>query len=293
MYHMKRNLTAIALLFAAAGFTACEDTIDLDVPNGKTFTVVDGWITNVPGKQQIRLTTTVPYTSQGSAPAVTDAKITVTDITANKTYNFTYADGVYSYDPGAGQTIGEVGHVYKMRLELKEGVFEAMDTLKRVPVIDSIAADFKTKEEAISGKEGFFARFYAKDLAGATDWYWVRSYRNSLQSRVEDIFTIDGSYAEDVADGLNFIQPIAEGITDYDKPFQEGEKVIVRIASVTKRSHAFLDQVQQQIDNGGLFAKILENVPTNVLNTDKDAKGRVLGWFGTSAVSFKEKTMQK
>lgn len=289
---MKRNLTAIALLFAA-GFTACEDTIDLDVPNGKTFTVVDGWITDVPGKQQIRLTQTVPYTSQGSAPAVSDAKVTVTDITAGKTYNFTFAGGVYSHDPGAGQSIGVVGHVYKLRLELKEGVFEAQDTLKRVPVIDSIAADFKTKEEAISGKEGFFARFYAKDIVGATDWYWVRSYRNSTQNRVEDIFTIDGSFAEDVADGKDFIQPISEGITDYDKPFQEGEKVIVRVASVTKRSHTFLDMVQQQIDNGGLFAKILENVPTNVLNTDKNSQGRVLGWFGTSAVSFKEKTMQK
>lgn len=290
---MKRNHLPLALLFAAAGITACEDVIDLEVPDGKTFTVVDAWITDVPGKQQIRITQTVPYTSTGTAPAITDAKVTVTDVTDNKTYAFTYADGVYSHDPGADKTIAAVGHVYKLRLELKEGVFEATDTVKRVPVIDSIAADFKTEEESISNKEGFYARFYGKDLVGATDWYWVRSYRNNLQGRVEDIFAVDGSFAEDVADGLNFIQPISEGITDYDKPFQAGEKVIVRLASVTKRSHAFLDQVQQQIDNGGLFAKILENVPTNVLNVDKNAQGRVLGWFGTSAVSFKEKTMQK
>ncbi len=290
---MKRNLTTIALLLAAAGFTACEDTIDIDIPKGKTYTVVDAWITDVPGKQDIRLTQSVPYTSQGAAPVISDAKVTLTDVTGNKTFAFTFANGVYSHDPGAGQKIGEIGHVYKLRIELKEGVFEAQDTLKRVPVIDSIAADFKTKEEAVSGEEGFFARFYAKDLVGATDWYWVRSYRNNLQTRVEDIFTIDGSYAEDVADGKDFIQPISEGITDYGKPFLEGEKVIVRLSSVTKRSHAFLEQVQQQIDNGGLFAKILENVPTNVLNTDKNSQGRVLGWFGTSAVSYKEKTMQK
>ncbi len=211
---------------------------------------------------------------------VSDAKVTVTDMTANKTFTFTFADGVYSHDPGAGQKIAEVGHVYKLRLELKEGIFEATDTVKRVPLVDSIAADFKTKEESISGKEGFYARFYGKDLAGAPDWYWIRSYRNTLQNRIEDIFAIDGSFAEDVADGLSFIQPISEGITDYDKPYQEGEKVIVRLASVTKPSYTFLDQVQQQVDNGGLFAKILENVPTNVLNTDKNASGRVLGGSG-------------
>lgn len=293
MLYMKRNLLSTALLLAAAGFTACEDAIDIDIPNGKTYTVVDAWITDVPGKQDIRITQSVPYTSTGAAPVISDAKVTVTDVTANKTYNFTFANGVYNHDPGAGLKIAEVGHVLKLRLELKEGIFEAIDTVKRVPVIDSITYEFKTAEESISGEEGFYARFHAKDLAGATDYYWVRSYRNNLQSRVEDIFPIDGSFAADISDGVTFIQPISEGITDYGKPFQENEKVIVRLSSCSKPSHTFLAQVQQQIDLGGLFAKILENVPTNVLNTDKNAQGRVLGWFGTSSVQFSEKTMKK
>ncbi|WP_341835476.1 DUF4249 domain-containing protein [Chitinophaga pollutisoli] len=290
---MKRTFTAIALLFAAAGFTACEDAIDIDIPNGKTFTVVDAWITSVPGKQDIRITQTVPYTSSGSAPVVSDAKVTLTDITANKTYDFTFANGVYSHDPGV-ERIGVIGHVYKLRVELKEGIFEGVDTIKRVPQVDSLAYDFKTKEESISNKEGFYARFYAKDIPGGTDYYWIRSTRNSATSagRVEDIFAIDGSFAENISDGLNFIQPISEGITDYDKPFQLGENVTVTIRSCTKPSHMFLSQVQAQIDLGGLFAKILENVPTNLKNIDNTSQGRVLGWFGTSAIEWKSIQME-
>ncbi len=52
MLYMKRNHITIALLTAAAGFTACEDVIDLEVPNGKTYTVVDAWITDVPGSNR-------------------------------------------------------------------------------------------------------------------------------------------------------------------------------------------------------------------------------------------------
>lgn len=283
----------IALLFAAAAFASCEDVIDVEVPEGKTFTVVDAWLTDAPGKQDFRITQSVPYTSQAPAPVVNDAVVTLTDVTSGQVYPFTFSNGKYSYDPGAGVSIGVVNHVYKLRVELKESTFEATDTLKRVPVIDSISYEFKTKEEAASGEEGFYARWHGKDLAGATDWYWIRSYVNNLENRVEDAFAIDGSYEADIADGMTFIYPISEAITRFDRPFLENEKVIVRLASVTKRSHAFLEMVESQLNNGGLFAKILENVPSNLSNVNTSSNAKVLGWFGASAVQFKERTMVK
>ncbi|MBO9151478.1 DUF4249 domain-containing protein [Chitinophaga sp. GCM10012297] len=293
---MKRNIIQykfIALLFAAAAFVSCEDVIDVEVPEGKTFTVVDAWITDAPGKQELRITQSVPYTSQAPAPIVNNAVVTLTDVTSGQVYPFTFSNGKYSYDPGAGVSIGIVNHVYKLRVELSESTFEATDTLKRVPVIDSISYEFKTKEEAASGEEGFYARWHGKDLAGATDWYWIRSYLNSTDNRVEDAFAIDGSYEADIADGMTFIYPISEAITRFDRPFLENEKVIVRLASVTSRSHAFLEMVQSQLNAGGLFAKILENVPSNLKNVNTSSNAKILGWFGTSAVQFKERTMVK
>ncbi|RPD41643.1 DUF4249 domain-containing protein [Chitinophaga barathri] len=280
-----------AILFTAAAFTACEDVIDVEVPEGKTYTVVDAWLTNTPGRQDFRITQSVPYTNQAPAPIVSDAVVTLTDMTSGQVYPFAFANGKYSNDPGAAVSIGVVGHIYKLRVELKESTFEAIDTLKRVPVIDSISYEFKTAENAASGEEGFYARWYGKDIAGATDYYWIRSYRNNTDNRVADAFAIDGSFEAEVADGSVFIYPLSEAITREDKPFLLNEKVIVRLASVTEPSHDFLEMVQSQLNNGGLFAEILANVPSNLKNVNTGSKAKVLGWFGTSAVQFKERVM--
>lgn len=289
---MKRIINIFAILVTAAAFTSCEDVIDLDIPKGKTYAVVDAWITNEAGKQNIRITESVPYTATGEAPVVSDAVVVLTDLTDNKTYPFTFANGMYSHDPGLDKSIGVLNHAYKLRIELKNEVFEAIDTIKRVPEIDSITYEFKKAEDAQSNKEGYYARFHGRDLPGASDYYWVRSYRNTKANRVADAFAVDGSYQEYVADSAVFIVPISESITNWDKPYLLNETVIVRMASLTKSSHTFLTHVESQLNNGGLFAKILENVRSNLKNTNASSQTKVLGWFGTSAVKFKEKVIR-
>ncbi|MBV7529377.1 DUF4249 domain-containing protein [Chitinophaga sp. sic0106] len=283
---MKKFLFYILLIIAGA-FTACDDPIDLNVPAGQSFPVLDGWITNEAGVQKIRMTMSVPYTQQDPAPVVNDAKITLHDLTSGESYPFNYNNGYYTYDASA-KAIGVIGHVYKLHLEYKGEILEGLDTLKRTTPIDSITYEYKTQEESISGKEGYYARFYAKDPAGAVDYYWVRSYRNDTTARLEDAFSVDGGFDEGIYDGASFILPIQQSITDYDKPFQVGEKIIVRIKSLSKPSYDFLTQVNEQVNAGGLFAKVLENVKSNMQNTTANGKVKVLGRFGTSAVSRAE-----
>jgi Domain of unknown function (DUF4249) len=288
---MKKSLFLI--LFAAiAGLTACEDKIDLNIAKGTSFPVLDAWITNEAGVQKIKFTMSVPYTDNNPAPIIDDAQITLYDLTSGASYPFLFKDKMYSYDATA-RPIGVIGHAYKLRIQYKGETFEALDSIKRVPPIDSITYEFKTKEESISGKEGFYARFHAKDLKDTVDYYWIRSYRNDTLRRLEDNFAIDGSYDAGVSDGDPFILPIEEGITNYEKPFLNGEKVIVRLLSVTYPDHDFLTQVDAQVNAGGLFAKVLENVKSNIKNTTPDGKIRILGWFGTSAVSRAERSFSK
>jgi hypothetical protein len=290
---MNRIFNTLAILAAAAGFTACEDVIDLEVPNGKVLPVVDAWLTDEAGPQSIRITETVPYTSQAPAPVVKDAVVTLTDLTDNKTYAFTIEnDNKYTHDPGPGVSIGKLNHAYKLRIELKGQVYEAIDTIKRIPEIDSITYEFKTKENSGGEEDGYFAKFHARDLGGGTDYYWIRSYRNERSNPITDGFAIDGSFSEYVSDSSIFIIPIAEGITRWDKPFKQHETVIVRLASLTKETHAFLVHVNNQRNNGGLFARILENVRSNLKNTNTANSERVLGWFGASSVRFKEKKIE-
>lgn len=288
---MKKIRLSILLMIAAA-FTACEDVVDIDVAKGTSYPVLDAWITTEPGVQKIRFTKSVPYTDQTPSPIIGDAVITLFDETANKSYPFTFKDGSYTYDPGDNETIGVIGHAYRLKVEYGTEVFEAIDTIKRNTVIDSISYKFQTKEENFVSEDGYVAKFHAKDIEGGVDYYWMRSYRNDLQHKVGDAFSVDGYFDQSVKDGASFILPIQEAVTDFDKPFQKNEKVIVKLRSLTYQSHFFLTQVDEQINSGGLFAKVLENVKSNVINKTSGGKTRILGWFGTSAVSSKERTIE-
>lgn len=285
---MKKSLFLI-LFAAVVGLMACEDKVNLDIKKGTSYPVLDAWITDEAGPQTIKFTMSVPYTDDNPAPVIDDAQITLYDVTSGASYPFTFKNKMYSYDATA-KAIGIVGHAYKLKVVYKGETFEALDTVKRVPQIDSITYEFKKKEEAISGKEGYYATFHAKDLKNAVDYYWIRSYRNDTLKRLEDNFSVDGSYDAGISDGAIFILPIAESITNYDKPFLAGEKVIVKIRSLSYPDYEFLKQVNEQVNSGGLFAKVLENVKSNVKNTTTGGQTRILGWFGTSAVSRAEKS---
>lgn len=280
------------LIAMVAGFSACEDVVDLDIAKGTSYPVLDAWITTEPGVQLIRLTQSVPYTNQAPAPIISDAIITLYDETAGITYPFVFKDTAYVYDPGDSETIGVIGHAYKLRVEYKTEVFEAVDTIKRITPVDSITYKYKTQEENGVPEDGYIAKFHAKDIEGGVDYYWVRSYRNTIYHHVEDEFSVDGYFDQSVDDGASFILPIQEGITDFEKPFQAGETVIVKLRSLTYQSHFFLTQVDQQLEDGGLFAKVLENVKCNAVNVTPNGKSRILGWFGTSAVSSKQRTIE-
>jgi hypothetical protein len=289
---MKKIRLGILLLMAAA-FTACEDVVDLDIQKGTSYPVLDAWITTEPGVQKIRFTQSLPYTDQTPAPVIGDAIITLFDETANKSYLFTFKDGNYTYDPGDNETIGLIGHAYRLRIEYKTEVFEAIDTIKRTTPIDSISYEFQTKEENFVSEDGYVAKFHAIDVEGGVDYYWMRSYRNDLQHKVGDAFSVDGYFDQSVKDGAAFILPIQEAVTDFEKPFQKGENVIVKLRSLTYQSHFFLTQVEDQINSGGIFAKVLENVKCNAINvTPGGGKSKILGWFGTSAVSSKQRTIE-
>lgn len=288
-----KQIRLSVLIAMVAAFTACEDTIDLDIRKGTSYPVLDAWITTEPGVQQIRFTQSVPYTDQAPSPVIDDALITLFDETANKSYPFTFSDGVYKHNPGDDETIGVIGHAYRLRIEYKTEVFEALDTIKRITPIDSISYKYETKDESFVEEDGYVAKFHAIDIKGGVDYYWMRSYRDDLQHKVGDAFSVDGYFDQSVKDGSAFILPIQEAVTDFEKPYQKGEKVIVKLRSLTYQSHFFLTQVEDQINSGGLFAKVLENVKCNAINvTTGGGKQRILGWFGTSAVSSKERTIE-
>lgn len=289
---MKNIRLYIVALLALYTFSSCEKVVDVNLPDGEPLPYLDAWISDQPGKQTIKFLRAVNYLENKAPEPVTGAQIVLTDVTGNKTYNFTYQDGAYVYDAGAA-AIGIIGHTYKLSINWDGQQFEATDVLNRVTKVDSISVEYKD-EDKLEGdeKEGYYAEMHARDLAGGTDYTWIRTYRNgSLNHHVTEMVAIDASFYENVSDGYTFIEPFREGITSNKHPYQKGDVVTVKLRSLSKPAYDFIDQLIDQLYSGGLFAKVLQNVPSNIFNQQPGSQKKIYGWFGTVAESELSRTI--
>jgi hypothetical protein len=280
---MRNNIFKyIAVVLFGASLTACERVIDLNLPKGDALPYVDAWITDQPGIQTIKFLKATDYMSTNAADPVSDAQIVITDVTAGKSYPFTYSNGAYNYDAGTG-SVGVIGHNYKMSITWNGEQFEATDTLKRNTTIDSLTSEYKEVDG--QNKAGYYVKMYAHDVSGGVDYYWIRTYKNgALNYYVGEMLSADGSFNDDgITDGFAFIPPFRDGVTPGDKPYEKGDVVKVLIRSLSKGSYNFMQQVQEQLTNDGLFGKVMHNVPANVQNLQATGKTKIYGWFGTVA----------
>ncbi|MGZ3931657.1 MAG: DUF4249 family protein, partial [Bacteroidia bacterium] len=133
---------------------------------------------------------------------------------------------------------------------------------------------------------------WARDIPGPIeDYYWIKSFKNGvLYNKGSQINTaVDGAYSNG-ADGFLFIPPIADGITQRGDLFQLGDVCRVEIHSISKETYDFLNQVQTQTTNSGLFATTPENIRTNI-TTPSGAATKAIGWFNMASVSALDKTI--
>ncbi len=275
---MKR-LFAISLFFILLITTACTDSIELDLPDGETFLVVEGWITNQPGPQEIKLSYTAPYFDDSPQTVVTNATVKIADDEGNETILNQSAPGTYFY-PDSGTT----GRSYKLLIYLPEGdTYESdFELLQPAVPIDSIAWQLSDRTPNADNDENpddiYDVVIWTQEPAGKGDYYQWRSFLNGVEQREPfDIFTT----SDDLVDG----SPIPDfNVTDdlYSTP----DTVTIDQEHISRAAYDFLTQVQTQTAFvGGPFdtppAPIQGNVH-NMTNPKKDA----LGFFGAAGRSL-------
>ncbi|RYY24934.1 MAG: DUF4249 domain-containing protein [Chitinophagaceae bacterium] len=280
---MNSKIFIACLLTSIVSLSSCEKVIDLDLPDGEKIIFMDAWINDQTGLQTIKLLQAVNFQDQAQPGVVPGAAIKLTDLTAGKTYDFVFNNGAYHHNPGNTKAIGVVGHQYKLTVTLNGETFDATDYLSRVTKFDSLTLEYKEGSGDFE-KQGFYAEFHAKDLPGATDYYWIQTFRNGTRNTyLNDMVSVDGSFYEGISDGYEFIPPFTEGVTSGEKPYQKGDEVKVVMRSISKSSFGFWEQAINQISSGGLFSEVLQNIPSNITNTNTQSKTRIYGWFGTVA----------
>lgn len=279
---------------------ACESTIYPDLDSPAEIIVVDAWLTHGESDQLIHLTRSQSYFDSSDPAKITGADVLVTDITSGKEYLFSETENGYVHVHDS--TFGAIGHDYLLIVQLAGETFEARAQLGAVPPVDSVVFHYNPEDYNILS-EYFSAEFYAHDLVGAGDTYWIKAWKNGvlLNKPSEINIAYDAGFgAGQEVDGVvfhktirrDFINPLVERedrANYYLPPYDIGDSVYVEIHSIDPAAYDYLDAVKTQTDRPGgfseLFAVPLANVSTNVYSTNPTSNTVVAGFFNISAVT--------
>lgn len=281
-------LYSLVVLGSAIALSSCETVIDASIASAPVQLAVDAWLTDQPGEQQIRLTQTTNYFDNATPAPALSASVTVGD-NAGRLFKFTDPDndGVYTWKPANARDttrIGVIGRTYGLNIYYQGDNYIAFTQMPRIPTIDSLTFT-KEKITPISKEEGYRAQFYATDLPGSQDYYYIRFYRNSkLQNRPQDIgLAYNGAFRGSAdTDGLMFIRPIRRSINP-EKLYALNDTVRVELRTLTVDGYLFWELIRAQLQNTGLFATPPANVPSNIRNQKTGGQAAV-GYFLVSPV---------
>ncbi len=279
--------------------TSCEDVIDIQTPDAPNQWVVDAWINNLPAKQIIRITESQPYFNNEFSPGVLGAEVS---ISSDRGEVFIFEDegtGDYSWLPPADSVFGAVGSAYELTIRFNDHIITGQSVMNPVPSIDSITQELRLDE---LGPDGIYAEFFARDLPGLGNTYWIKAFKNNqfLNKPSEINLAFDGGFdAGAEIDGIIFIPPIREFINpDPDSsemdvsPYRVTDRVRVEIHSINLDAFLFLESARDQILNGNntIFAFPIANSPGNLSSADPNEE--ILGIFNVASVTSKEKTIE-
>jgi hypothetical protein len=300
------------LVITSIGFSSCEKVIDVDLEEGESQLVVDGFITfyydSVALKsgienQVIKLRKTTPYLDNSPAPPALGATVKVTDA-LGRTFDFKDDDndGNYTYTGPfllsfTNPPMGFPGNFYQLDIKYNGEEFTSQAYMDSVPTIDSL--NFAFQEQSIQGPDTLKAGYIidqiltrksdgslepTKDVKGEGTCYWFKTFKNDkfYNKPGQMNLAYDAAFGPG-SDNVAFIPPIVFFLAP--ERFNIGEKIRVECWSIGLPAYYFLTLAQIQMTNEGLFATPPSNVPTNITNKNKDSKVKAVGWFGAASVT--------
>lgn len=274
---MKRTFYKTLILFLAvtATLTSCEDVVDLDLPEGEEFLVVEGWISNENRSHDVILTTTAAYFDEADPAPATGAAVFIRDDEGMETLLAETNPGIYTYPDS-----GIVGRSYQLEIRLENGkrylsTFE--EIFEPVPILDiywQFSEDEPNEENGENLNDIYDVLIFTIEPAGIGDNYRWRSFLNGVEKRDPfDIFVTP----DDFVDG----NPIPDfNVTD--ELYSQFDTVEIVQERISLEAREFLQLLQQQTAFiGGPFDPPPSPLRGNIVNMT-DPNDLALGFFGAA-----------
>ncbi len=282
----------ILLILISFYLISCEDPIDIEIENGESQLVVEAILTNSLKEQKVILSKSGNYFDP-IFNEVRNAEISILDNQGNVIKLENNNSSTYSFNPTELPFQDDL--TYTLEIIYDNNTFTSLSKLKPVPPIDSITW---FKEKVLFGDLDsiIIAQFWAYDLPGLGDTYWIRSKINGTY--LDNIsIAYDGSTGSgSSSDNIPFIAPVRFSITpnssDEEDVLKYGDEIEVELYSISTEFANFWKILGDQINNGGLFATPPTNVPTNIKNININGP-KAIGWFEISNISTDSATITR
>lgn len=291
-YICKKDAYKIIFMIFVIILASCESAVEVDTKVGTPQYSVDAIISTLAEEQKISLIKTGDVQDQQSIQRIETAKITITN-DQGKVYNFTHSEnGLYTLP--ASEADFNLNNSYDLLIETDDATFTSNSILRRVPEIDSVGWYVEEIPFGIDVDSLIVAEFFATDLEGSGDRYWVQGFVNDSLinqnnfARGWDASPGRGTEFDNVLLALPIRSAITPDGTEFDEILEIGDRLQVNFYSTSNDLSDFMTIISQQVNNQGIFATIPATPQTNILNIDENGE-RPLGWFevvNTSSVTF-------
>ncbi|MCJ8209745.1 DUF4249 domain-containing protein [Mucilaginibacter sp. RS28] len=261
---MKRILYNLLFFSIVALVTSCQDVIDLKVNSSDSQIVIEGNITDQPGTQTIKISKSVSYTSSNTYPAVTGAKVVVTDSKGNTLSFVESVPGTYTFGPFKG----EPGNTYTLNVNINGNTYTAVSTMPQPVKIDSLGL----KEINFGGKGNFYPEVHYQDPANIANYYRYVMYINGVLTK--RIY----SESDRLTNGKAVTETLFYDTDEDNKKLEKGDKVDVEMQCIDQSVYTYWHTLDAQNQNGPGGGTAPGNPPSNISN-------KALGYFSAHAVS--------
>lgn len=280
----------IYIIFAVL-LASCETVMDdIDLGEMPDLATVEGMLTDSAMQHSVRLSRTREYFSDDDYPVISNATVTITDLTTGVVLSTLTEDkdepGLYHTAPDVK---GIVGHAYQLDVETEDASYRAIDTLFPVSTLDEVYVD------PFDFNKDWNALFIDSYDPPETNYYTWRLYFNDV---LFDDFTFmpfsDDKYLADTIRHIMLFYDEFEGennetvIRDF-MTTADSVHIKVQQLSISKDAFLFHQTINSLLNKGSMFDSPMANVVSNFykLNDDGGKGESQTGLFMTSAMSEK------
>ncbi len=238
-YHISPLILCAVCLILASG---CSKNLDLKYHDIEPLTVIEAELT--PEGARVAITLTTPMDEPMDTTRLTDATVTLRDVTSGTEYTLTPDTEGFFRDP----TPGIAGHDYSLTVARNGDTFEA--TTRMYPPTEIVSLEFNWINMPYDQVAVLQAQ-YLDDPEALQDCYWIKLYRNG------EIYSWQEQDDRGATDGVaTFFTMTSRRDTDEeedDEVLYDGDIMTFSVTQISKEMHDYLEALQNDSNGPAMF----------------------------------------